>query len=1062
MRRLACIGFVVGSVIAAAPRAQAAPYDFSAGSWIIPMDSCYQPSQPFNASSFKGTTDASTVYGSHGSCPDTSGATAKDGILKAYGLVYRLLQNGVPVYYILDTNKTKVDDPDLTLTGANVVKVINHSTWTSSTFMRKTTISYRGAPFIIAAGDVPTARNLLKTNSAFTQTDPRTRRGMFEDVYIHEAQSNILQAPVRALLNQTPPKIALLNIGNAANGVLVGYLQDAGLYDSTSVAAYPSIGTIITQFDNVSDFTSSNGLIAGGFSILWAPHWQADDTRLISSANRDAVTKKISDFVDAGHHLLAQCASVSAFEGSHDGTIAPDMLGDRYGYFLTNGSGAVKTLQTNQLHQSDFPFRGVGAIVVNPDPALKAWTDPLTQTGDFVLNNNATTGNNSYVFDFTARTGYAYDSYMATYVQSANTGRAATDGLSIETVGYKDGDSSKGLVIYLGGHSYGSKRDGCTGGTCFPSNQYNMLGLERLVLNSLIFLGQTPQSTEQTRSAPIVIGDSVTMPPALLGKTYLGSYVQQTQATAAYPPWQGHFREYAAGALSGANVKAFNAITPDWDAYDRINVQAGKDTGSNGTTTGRNIYTAVVQNGKYKLIDFTTANLTSIKTLAPTATAAQVTQIRQGALGGVDHSIPAIIGTSDIVSKTRPVVAYFGALDGMIHCILVNGTVSGRQPGDELWAFIPPSQLNKTFLQSAGVDGSPSVGDAFIIDPTGNGTNRAWRTLLAVPDGNYAGGTLDVLDVTDPTAPKFLWEAADTYTTGGKSYVLGRAQGTAISPVMTGSGVRFAYFLATDNTTGDAGNGFNMYALDAGDGSVIWRLNQTYANDTMHNDVPGTVAIIDAAGDGGPVTKVYFGDLEGKVWQVSATDGTGATAVFDAAATYQPANSVNYPIESGVVLYRDPTSSHLDAIGVTGSADWVPSATLSRVFKVDLTASPITATTLTTLATGERVYAVPTIADNSVYFITSFGGLQSAIGNSFTATGNLMRIELDSGARVTTLATVKQGASEVAVDANGNVIAASATGITQIGKGANDAQSTVALQNLAQKPMTVRAWLDLH
>ena len=73
-----------------------------------------------------------------------------------------------------------------------------------------------------------------------------------------------------------------------------------------------------------------------------------------------------------------------------------------------------------------------------------------------------------------------------------------------------------------------------------------------------------------------------------------------------------------------------------------------------------------------------------------------------------------------------------------------------------------------------------------------------------------------------------------------------------------------------------------------------------------------------------------------------------------------------------------------------------------------------------------------------------------------------MRIEFDSTPQVTTLATVKQGASEVAVDANGNVIAASATGITQIGKGANDAQTTVALQNLAQKPMTVRAWLDLH
>ncbi len=403
-------------------------------------------------------------------------------------------------------------------------------------------------------------------------------------------------------------------------------------------------------------------------------------------------------------------------------------------------------------------------------------------------------------------------------------------------------------------------------------------------------------------------------------------------------------------------------------------------------------------------------------------------------------------------------MAYFGALDGMVHAILVSGSASGKSPGDELWAFIPPSQLAKTVAQTGGVDGSPSVGDAFI--DTGSGT-KSWRTLLAIPDGGYAGGTLDVVDITDPTTPKFLWEASDTYTSSGKTYVMGRAQGAAISPIMTTAGVKFGYFLATDNTNGSWGNGYNMYALDATDGSVIWRYNHTYANDTTHNDVPGTVAIIDDAGDGGPVNKVYFGDLEGKVWQVNATTGGSATAVFDAAASYLPSNSVNYPIESGLVLYRDPTTSHLDALGVTSGADWVPAATLSRVFRIDLQSD--TLTTLATLGTGERVYAVPTVSGNSAYFISSVGDLQSTIGNSFTAAGNLIRVGLGSTPTVTTLATVKQGASEVAVDASGNIVAVSATGITQNGNsGVDKSQATVALQNAAAKPVTVRAWLDLH
>jgi hypothetical protein len=254
-----------------------------------------------------------------------------------------------------------------------------------------------------------------------------------------------------------------------------------------------------------------------------------------------------------------------------------------------------------------------------------------------------------------------------------------------------------------------------------------------------------------------------------------------------------------------------------------------------------------------------------------------------------------------------------------------------------------------------------------------------------------------------------------------------------------------------------------MYALDAGTGSVIWRFNHKYPNDTTHNDVPGALAVIDSAGDAGPVNFVYFGDLEGKIWSVPAATGPSGTptAIYDAASANGAANSVNYPIESSVVLYRDPTTSHLDVMGVTGGADWVPTATLSKVFKFDTQTS--TGTTVATLGSGERAYAVPTISGNQAYIITSLGQLQSAIGTDFSATGNLIRINLGATASVTTLATVKQGASEVAVDANGNVTAASATGITQnVNSGRDTSQATVALQNAAAKLATARAWLDLH
>jgi hypothetical protein len=1053
MRTIVRFGSLTGCLLAVST-AWAAPTDFSAGSWIIPMDACLQPTKSFNGSSFASSAQPSTIYSS---CPDTSG-TAYDGVLKAYGLVYRLLQNGIPVYYILNTNKSTVDDIDLTITAssANPVQLLNHDATssgfgTSSNFMSAghTSISYRGAPFIISASDVPAAQSLIKTNSNLTDNDARTGRAWFKDVYIHVAKTNILQAPVRAILLQTPPKIALMDINGASIDVLNGYLQDSGLYNATAVAAYPTIGDVFTQFRQVSDFTTSNGLTAGGFAILWAPHWNANLS--ITQSQRDAITAQIASFVDAGHPFLGQCAAVAAFEGSADqSNKGYNIGGDPNGFFITTGSGSDSALETNLLPQPDFPSGSGQSIVVNPDTTVKAWLDPLTQTGDFPL---AIVGVSSYIEDFQANSGFSFKPFVKTYVQSS-TSSSSTNKLPIETVAYKDGDSRKGLIIYLGGHAYGSDTSsGCSSGNCVSGTQFNMVGLERLVLNSLIFLGQTPSSSEQTRSAPIVYqGD----PQKLDGRTYLGSYVQQTQASAAFPPWTGHFREYLAGALSGSNVTSFGAINANWDSYNNIKSQAASDS--------RNIYTAVNISGKMTQIAFTTTNLSSIQSnggcTANNVTAANLTSIRTGLLGGVDHSIPAIIPSSSIAgASSRPTVAYFGALDGMVHAILVDGTVSGKNPGDELWAFIPPSQLCKVFAQSAGVDGSPNVGDAFI--DIGSGI-KSWRTLLAIPDGNYAGGTLDVIDVTDPTTgqPKFLWEASDSFTANSKTYVLGRAQGAAISPILTHSGVQYAYFVATDNTNGNAGNGFNVYALDAGTGTVIWRYNRTYPNDTTHNDVPGTAAVIDSAGDGGPVNHVWFGDVEGKVWDVNAITGT-ATMAYDAAQANGQTNSINYPIESAVVLYRDPGSQDLDVLGVTGGADWVPSTTLSQVFRYDTKTAK--ATNVATLAPGERVYAVPTIAGNQAYIITSLGQLQSAIGNAFTSTGNIIRINLGSTGGTTTLATVKQGAGEVAVDSNGNVIAASATGITQNGNAGRDqSQAVTSLQYLQSKLLKVRAWLDLH
>ena len=68
MRRLVFMGILSAAWSRRATGARGG-YDFSAGSWIIPMDACYQPSQPFNGTSFQGTNDGSTLYGADTSLP---------------------------------------------------------------------------------------------------------------------------------------------------------------------------------------------------------------------------------------------------------------------------------------------------------------------------------------------------------------------------------------------------------------------------------------------------------------------------------------------------------------------------------------------------------------------------------------------------------------------------------------------------------------------------------------------------------------------------------------------------------------------------------------------------------------------------------------------------------------------------------------------------------------------------------------------------------------------------------------------------------------------------------
>ena len=132
--------------------------------------------------------------------------------------------------------------------------------------------------------------------------------------------------------------------------------------------------------------------------------------------------------------------------------------------------------------------------------------------------------------------------------------------------------------------------------------------------------------------------------------------------------------------------------------------------------------------------------------------------------GDVLHSEPLIVQYNypDNSSKT---MVYFGSNGGMLHAVLdtevaTDGTEMDY--GTEAWAFIPPDQLHrlKDIIEGQGhqyfVDSSPK---AYFKDVNSNGiidSGEGDRIILVC--GERKGGTsYFALDVTDPSAPLFLW-----------------------------------------------------------------------------------------------------------------------------------------------------------------------------------------------------------------------------------------------------------------------------------------------------------------
>src|SRR5262249_44132954 len=206
---------------------------FSAGSLIIPMDQCYQfnGTAQYTRQGWNQGQPYGTAYSSANACvwldntttPNTindpyDGAclagpaypASPAAIQHAFGALYLLASNNIPVMVSLRANKEALGDYDFYVTSpdgtSNAVFYLKFSggfyagyeLGGLATSTAGKNIYYRGAPFVIPASYAQKALSVLQAGPA-----------VFNDVLIHVARSDF-QAPVSGVIQTTPKPVGVI------------------------------------------------------------------------------------------------------------------------------------------------------------------------------------------------------------------------------------------------------------------------------------------------------------------------------------------------------------------------------------------------------------------------------------------------------------------------------------------------------------------------------------------------------------------------------------------------------------------------------------------------------------------------------------------------------------------------------------------------------------------------------------------------------------------------------------------------------------------------------------
>ena len=251
--------------------------------------------------------------------------------------------------------------------------------------------------------------------------------------------------------------------------------------------------------------------------------------------------------------------------------------------------------------------------------------------------------------------------------------------------------------------------------------------------------------------------------------------------------------------------------------------------------------------------------------------------IRPSVHGDVLHSRPAVVDYGGAIGVT----VFYGSNDGFLHA--VNGQQDGTGAGEELWSFIPEEHFSKldrlrTNSPEVRLSTTPSASTAsprpyFVDGPLGvyqkvsaNGSSEKVYLYAAMRRG---GRLLYALDVTVPSAPRFLWKK-----TSASLPILGqtwsepkaaRIKGNTNPVIIVGAGYDSAAEDVSPPATTTMGNA--VLILDAVTGSLLKQFNTT-------RSVPADVSLIDSDFDG-LVDRAYAVDVGGSIYRIDLEKGSG-------------------------------------------------------------------------------------------------------------------------------------------------------------------------------------------